>query len=301
MRRAVLLASALSLLAFMSCAGPESARPHQLKVVTTLFPLFDMARSVGAEQADVSLLLPPGIEPHAFEPSAGQVMRIYDADVFIYAGRYMEPWAEGIAQALSDRGKTVVDASQGIRLMTEEGEPAGAPDPHIWLDFDNARVMVAAIARALAQKDTAAAALYFRRAEDYAAHLLALDSTYRVTLAACPRREVFYGGHYAFGYLARRYGLTYLTAQGTSPDAEPTARYLAQLVDRIRQDRVRCVFYDELAGPRIAEVLAEATNARLIPLNAGHNLTRAQLNQGMTFFALLEQDLARLKLGLSAD
>ena len=286
------------------CSGPRAASPgqHKIKVVTTLFPLYDMARSIGADNAEVTLLLPPGAEAHSFEPKPSDIVKVGEADVFVYTGRFMEPWAADVVRAAAGKHLVVVDASRGTKMIPgvfhDVDEPPGSLDPHIWLDFDNAKQMVRNIAEALETKDSANRALYERRAGDYSRELTALDSAYRTTLAACKTREIVYGGHYAFGYMAARYGLEYFAAQGVSPDAEPTAQDLARLVEQIRKDKVKYVFYEELTSPKIAQTIAGETDAKMLLLSAAHNVTKDQLEKGLTFFDILKADLANLKTGL---
>lgn len=304
-RLAVLIATTCVLTALVACgSAPRAAGrgQHKVKVVTTLFPLYDMARSIGADNAEVTLLLPPGAEAHSFEPKPSDIVKVGEADVFVYTGKFMEPWAADVIKAAAGEHFVVVDASQGTKMIPgvfhDEDEPPGSLDPHIWLDFDNAKQMVRNIAEALETKDSSNRALYERRADDYSRELTALDSAYRTTLAACKTREIVYGGHYAFGYMAARYGLKYYAAQGVSPDAEPTAQDLARLVEQIRKDKVKYVFYEELTSPKIAQTIAGETDAKLLLLNAAHNVTKDQLEQGLTFFDILKADLANLKTGL---
>jgi len=108
----------------VTCGKPVDKGPgvQKLKVVTTLFPLYDFARQVGKERSDVSLLLPPGVEPHSFEPKPGDVLKLESADLFIYTGRQMEPWAETILKGLNTKRLVVVDDSAGI-LPGEDKSP----------------------------------------------------------------------------------------------------------------------------------------------------------------------------------
>ncbi len=300
----VIAVCTLVLASISSCkpSGEPSGVRHRIRVVTTLFPLYDMARHIGGDRADVTLLLPPGVEPHSFEPRPGDIFKINEADIFVYTGKFMEPWAEGIIQGAANKNLIVVDAGRGTKMIAgilhDSDEPAGSPDPHIWLDFDNAKVMTGNIARAFETMDSADRDFYRRNAGDYDRRLTDLDSAYRTALSACGRKEIIYAGHYAFGYLANRYGLKYLAAQGVSPDAEPTASDLVRLVNQIRKDRVRYVFYEELTTPKIAETLAAETGAEMLQLNAAHNLTRDQFEKGLSFFDILGRDLDNLKIGL---
>jgi zinc transport system substrate-binding protein len=314
----VVLSCVLSLAAItlFSCraAHEPSGRERRLQVVTTLFPLYDFARHVGGQRADVSLLLPPGVEPHSFEPKPGDVLKINKADIFVYTGPFMEPWAAGIIRGAQGHDLVVVDSSRGCLLRPETGA-ANAPqggaesappssggqasiDPHIWLDLGNARIMVKNILAAFVKKDPGHRGFYEENAAAYEAELRRLDERFRRGLAVCETRLFVHGGHYAFSYLARQYHLSYVSVYGFSPDAEPSPRHLAALVREVRQHRIKYVFYEELIQPRLAETIAEETGASLLPLNGGHNVTRAELDKGVTFISLLDHDLDNLRRGL---
>jgi zinc transport system substrate-binding protein len=302
------LVCAIVLIVFTSCKPvSKSAGNIQRKmiVITTLFPLYDMARNIGGDRAEVTLLLPPGVEPHSFEPRPGDIVKIAKADVFIYTGKFMEPWAADIIRRVTNKDLIIVDASAGTKMIPavfhDADEPAGTSDPHIWLDFDNAKIMVKNIAGSFQTKDSADSGYYQRRAADYSNKLTELDSSFRSTLSTCKNREIIYGGHYAFGYMASRYGLKYLAAQGISPDAEPTANDMANLVKQIKKDKIKYIFYEELTSPKIAETLAGETNVRLLMLNAAHNVTREQFDQKVSFFDILKNDLDNLKTGLECQ
>jgi zinc transport system substrate-binding protein len=280
----------------------EEARLYKINVVTTLFPLYDFAKNIGRTKVEVSLLLPPGIEAHSFEPNPSDLVKVNEADVFIYTGKFMEPWAEDIIKSVTNKNLIIVDASQGTKMIPGvlQGayEPAGSLDPHIWLDLDNAKIMVSNILHALETKDPANIDNYKQNSDDYHKKLTDLDSTYKTALALCKGKEIVYGGHYAFGYLAHRYALKYLAAQGFSPDAEPTARDLAILVEQIRKDNIKYVFFEELTSPKIAETIANETNTKLLLLNAAHNVSKDQFEQGTSFLDIMKSNLDNLKLGL---
>ncbi|MFA5184008.1 MAG: metal ABC transporter substrate-binding protein [Patescibacteria group bacterium] len=304
----------------------------KLKVIATLFPLYDMAKNIGGERVEVYQLLPPGLEAHSFEPKPSDIVRINEADVFVYTGRYMETWAEDIINGLASRDIKIIDTSRGVELAQadsgdgyeeelehgselgdesghhhdeaadqEDGHRHGGVDPHIWLDFSKAQIMVDNIAAALAEKDPANAEFYQNNALIYKDKLTAIDDDYRESLAGCRSRMVVYGGHYAFGYLSRRYGLEYAAAQGISPDAEPTASDLVSLVKQVREDDIKYIFYEELASPKIAETIARETDAKMLLLSAAHNLAKDQFDAGMSFFDVLNRNLDNLKLGLGCE
>jgi len=273
----------------------------KLTIVTTLFPLYDFAKNIGGEHVDVSLLLPPGVEAHSFEPKPSDIAKINSSDLFIYTGKFMEPWAQDIIDGLSNKDITIVDSSKGITLMGKDGHEHGGVDPHIWLDFDHDKTMIQTITEALSQKDPANAAYYQHNADEYQKKIGFLDEKYKSTLSQCKTNTIVYGGHYAFGYVASRYGLTYEAAQGVSPDAEPTAQDLIQLVEQIRKNNIQYVFYEELTSPKIAETLSYETKTTMLLLHAAHNVNKEDFKQNVSFLSIMEKNLDNLKIGLQCN
>jgi len=288
----------------------------KLQVVATLFPLYDFARNVGGDRAEVTLLLPPGMEAHSFEPKPADIVRISKADLFLYTNRAMEPWAEELVQGVGAKHLTVVDTSRGARLLKVaaedehgHGEAKGdgperyhraeaGIDPHLWLDFGNAQTMVDTIAAAFAAKDPANRDAYLANGAAYKAKLAALDDRYRAGLATCAKRGFLHGGHFAFGYLAQRYALRYESALAVSANAEPTPRKLAGLVKQMHEEGLSVIFAEELISPRTAETIARETGATILYLHGAHNVSRDDLARGVTFLALMDRNLENLRKGL---
>lgn len=281
----------------------EKAGVHKLRVVATIFPVYDFARSIAGDKAEVRMLLPPGVEPHSFEPKPEDIVRVASADLFVYTDRYMEPWAGDLLRGAGSRNVLVVEAGQGVRFLPlsageKEGHGHGGMDPHIWLDLANAQIMVDNIAAGMAAKDPANRGFYLERAAAYKGQLAALDLKFRDGLAACGTRQFLSGGHYAFGYLAARYGLKYVAAYDVSADAEPTPKRIAALIGQIRSTGLKYIFYEELIAPTVADTIARETGARLLELNGIHNVAKDELDRGATFLSLMERNLANLKVGL---
>ena len=314
-RAARVILAVLLAMSLVSCSGGHDDVPGpqrtKLKVVASLFPLYDFARAVGNGYADISLLLPPGVEPHNFEPTPADMAKLNSADVFIYTNRYMEPWAEAMLKG-TDRGRIlIVDASRGIDFLRQAGDEGGSQegkthghgeaqriDPHIWLDLGNAEKMLDTIRDAFISRDPVHRDIYLKNSGEYRAKLAMLDQKYREDLSACRKKVMVDGGHYTFGYLAARYGLKYLAAYGLSPEAEPTAGDLARISRIVRQEGLSHIFYEELLSPRIADTIARETGATLLRLHGAHNISREELREGTTFISLMEKNLDQLVTGL---
>ncbi|MBZ0157962.1 MAG: metal ABC transporter substrate-binding protein [Alphaproteobacteria bacterium] len=287
----------------------RGAETEKREVVASLFPLYDFARNVGGERAHVTLLLPPGTESHSFEPKPADIIALTRADIFIYTNKFMEPWVDDILKGVANKDLLVVNASSGLSLMEGSGEDGhdhdrehghghDPVDPHVWLDFSNAIRMVNTILEGFLQVDPAHGDIYRKNAEEYQAKLKALDEKFRSTLAGCGQKMFVSGGHSAFGYLARRYGLEYRAAYGFSPDAEPTPGELAEVARILKKNRLHYLFYEELLTPRVAEAIAAETGATLLKLHAAHNVSREEMERGVTFLSLMEENLESLRTGL---
>jgi zinc transport system substrate-binding protein len=303
-------------IAAMGCQKREAkegqapgAGTRRLNVVTTLFPLYDFAKAVAGDQAQVTLLLPPGVEPHSFEPKPEDMVRVSKADVVVYTNRYMEPWAVKMLGTIPTKPE-VVDAGKGVTLLkggekhehgTAEDADHGGIDPHIWLDFNNAQVMVQNIAEGLVRRDPAHRDLYLERAKAYQQELQKLDDDFKSGLAHCRTRTFLEGGHYAFGYLAHRYDLKYQSAQALNPDAEPTPQKLAQLVQEMRKNGLKYVYCEELLSPATADMIARETGAQVLLLNGAHNIRKGDLEKGVSFISLMRQNLENLKKGMGCQ
>lgn len=293
---------------------PEvSETAEKPKLVATLFPQYDFVREIAGDLVEVSLLLPPGVESHSYEPTPKDIAGITEADAFLYTGEVMEPWATKIIGNLGETEVKIVDLSQGITLLAateeegahedeEEGEAAheeGAYDPHIWLDPNNAKIMVSTLLETLIEIEPENEAVFRENAEAYLAELTALDLAFKDLFAKSETQTIYYGGHFVFGYFAKAYGLTTVSPyDGFSPDAEPTPKRIADLIDAMDQAKFKVIYYEELVDPKIARLVSQETGAEMVLLHGAHNLSKEELASGASYLELMKQNLEKLKLGM---
>lgn len=282
---------------------------NRLRVVTTLFPLYDFSRIIAGNRGNVSLLLPPGIEPHSFEPRPDDIMRIGRSSLFIYTNPAMEPWAVKIIQGSDHQKLRVIEAGSGVQYLKagqkhdhgHDGDSHGAEsdDPHIWLDFGNAAAMVDTILAGFVAADPSNAEYYDKNARSLKTALAGLDRRYREGLATCGTKTFLHGGHFTFGYLAHRYGLSYRSLSGVSSEAEPSAAAMADMVRLIRSTGVQYLFAEELLSPRMTEILADEAGVEILRLHGAHNLSKDDFQRGTTFIGLMDENLTQLQKGLA--
>lgn len=285
----------------------ELAKSGKIKIITSLFPLYDFSKNIVKNKADVKLLLPPGVESHSFEPKPSDMVQLNNSDIFIYTNKYMEPWAEDIVKGIESKKLLVVDSSRNI-VFAEESETHGKEhgnkekhsemDPHIWLDIDNAKIMVDNILAGIIQKNPANKDFYNKNADEYKSKLDLLDKKYKKGLAGCKKNIFINSGHSAFSYIARKYGLKYISVYGLSPDAEPTSKNLIKISKTLKENGLNHIFYEELIMPRMAETIAKETGAELLFLHGAHNVSKEDFEKGISFLALMENNLKNLKIGL---
>lgn len=290
----------MMLCSVVSCEkrGDGNERGKTIKVITSLFPVYDFAKNIGKDRAEVILLIPPGVEPHSFELKPADILKINQADIFVYTIGTMEPWVEDIVEAVDGEKPLIVEAGKGIAMIRKKGE-SGEIDPHIWLDFSNAQKLVDNILEGYLRVDFSNSSDYIKNAMEYKAKLAELDRKYKETLSLCKKDTIIHGGHFAFGYLAERYNLEYFSAyKGFSPDAEPSPGSLIKLIERMKRHELKYVFFEELITPRLAEAIAREANVKLLRLHGAHNITKDELVYGETFISLMEKNLANLKIGL---
>jgi zinc transport system substrate-binding protein len=282
---------ALAGLALAGCeSDPGRSKPQ---VVATVYPLWEFSRQVAGARADAVGLVPPGVEPHDWEPSPRDVSLAQRATVFVHSGTGLDAWSQKLLAG--DKGqRVVVNVSHGLPLIQIEG----VTDPHIWLDPVLARAEVQAIEAGLAQGDPSGRETYAANARVYLARLDALDQAFSAGLRECARRDVV-TAHAAFGYLARRYRLTQLPMMGLSPEAEPNPADMAALVKRARGLKVTHIFYEPLVSPRIAETLGREIGARPLPLNPVEGLTKQEAESGVGYIELMQANLVNLRTALA--
>lgn len=303
-----LFALLLTIFLLAACTAGEEAGSREdgrLKVVATLFPQYDFAREIGGEQADVRLLLPPGADSHAYEPSPSDIIAISQADVFLYTGPEMEVWAHSLLDGINRPDMRIVDLSEGLTFMENlDGDDHEGHDhlfdPHIWTSPVIAQEMARAIGDAFIEADPENASGYKTRTMQYIEKLSALDQEFREIVADGSRKDFIFGSRFACLYFAREYGLKYDSAFATcAGETEPSAQALARLITRIQEDKIPVIFYQELTDSKPAIAVAEATGAKPLLFHSCHNVTQEELDAGASYISLMEQNAVHLKEGLS--
>lgn len=317
---AIFTAAVLIVLCASACgsAGETDADGEsggKLQVVATLFPQYDFARNIGGDKVEVSMLLPPGTESHSYDPTPSDIISISNADVFLYTGSTMEPWASTILDGAASDTLTVVDLSEHATLLhegehdteisvyddgSEHSHEANEYDPHIWLDLSNASAMAESIADVFCELDPENEQYYRSNCASYVAQLDGLDAEFMALSESAPDGVIVFGGRFAYGYFVNRYNIKYVSAyESCSGESEPSVRKISEIISFVRENGIDVIYHEELSDPKVARSIASDTGAELLQFNTCHNVTSEQFENGTSFIDLMRQNLDNLKRGLA--
>lgn len=296
----ILLSLIMSFSTLYSCTEKEHQKDG-IKIVATLFPQYDIARNIAGDKAEIELLLPPGADSHSFDPSMQDIMRMNDADLFIYTGSQMELWSEPFAKNVPSTC-TVVDVSQGIELCSVSGHDDHDHinvDPHIWTSPVNYMKMANTVCNSLCTVDPDNAEHYKSNTEEYVKKLENLDEEIR-SVAEDNSKKLYFGGEFAFLYFVNEYGFSYSSLYDScSSHSEPSAKKIAEMITEMKKNGASVIFYPELSSAKAAKSVSQETGAKLLLLHSCHNLTEEEISSGEDYITLMYKNLSNIKEALS--
>lgn len=276
MRRALWSAILLLALALAAGCGGKAEAPGdgRLRIVTTTGQVADLAQRVGGERVQVTALMGPGVDPHLYKASAGDLERLLAADLVLSSGLHLEAKMGEVLEHMEGGTKSrAVAAAIPESLLLAPPEFKGAHDPHVWFDIRLWLYALDAVRDALAAKDPAHAAEYAARAAAYRAELEALDGEVRAAIATIPaERRVLITAHDAFNYFGRAYGLEVRGLQGISTVAEAGAADVQALAAFIAERRIPAIFVESSVSPKAIEAVLAAVRAREATVALGGSL-----------------------------
>lgn len=263
------------LLLCVNACQADSQQDRTIGVVVTLLPQAEFVEAVGGDRVKVTVMVPPGADPHTYELTPGQMVEVSNAKMYAKVGSGVEfelVWMDRLIQ--QNKGMLIVDCADGIQLMpmaedgyheTGEQEHHIGTDPHIWLSPDNAKIMVTNIYQGLVDIDPEGAAYYSKNRDNYLAKLDELDKELRDGLAGAKTR-LFIVFHPAWGYFAKDYGLEQVPIEVDGK--EPSVKNIAYLVEEANNHEIKVVFASPQFNPQSAQVIAKEIGGRVLLIDA---------------------------------
>lgn len=306
-------AAAAILAAFMllsvGCGAPNVKRSGKINVLCTVFPLYDWARNIAGNTAEVSLLNENGADMHSYQPTAADIVRLHSCDILIYTGGESEKWVAEVIKQSSNENLKALNLIEllGDKAVTEREEGAerrengDETDEHIWLSLKNAEILTDKIAAALSGADNKNKDIYKANAAKYAERLAALDKEYTEALKNAKHKAMIFADRFPFRYFTEDYGLDYYAAfPGCSAETEAsfeTVIFLAKKAD----ENGDCIFITETSNGDIAKAVNRNTakrNKKILTLDSMQSVSKKDIKNGMTYISVMQKNLETLKIGV---
>lgn len=312
----VAFASASILAACGSNTDSSTSDDKKTEIYTSTFATAAIAREIGGDQVNVKMIVPPGADPHSYEPTSKQLTEIAKGDLFLLTGTTLEPYSKKIQESLKGTDVRFIETSKDVTLLKsdatlhaheeeehtedeqaheEEGHDHGKYDPHVWLDPVNAKAMARSITVALSKEVPKDKATFEKNLKAFDQQADALDKEFKQAVADGSKKELLVT-HAAYGYLAERYGFTQLPIAGISPSDEPSQKQLAALVKEARMHDLKYVAFEETVSPKVARVIQKEIGAKSVTIHNLESVTKSQQNS--SYFKLMEENVQTLEQAL---
>lgn len=287
---------------------------HQ-KIITTNFVAYDFARAITGDDSNIRMLLKPATESHGFEPTPQDIIDITNADYFIYIGGESDEW---VADLLRDNN---IDEKKTLRLMDfvelkkeetkegmeaeeekegEEDEEEAEYDEHIWTSPRNAVSIIEAMRDRFIARDATKINEYTDNARKYTERIMQSDQKISDIVTRSSRKELIFADRFPFRYFVDEYGLDYYAAfPGCAEQTEASSKTIAFLVDKVKSDRISVVLKIELTSDNLAQTISAETGAKILTLNAAHNITQEDFDAKKTYADILEDNIKVLEEALN--
>ena len=328
---ALLLALFMLVGALAGCGKQDDTnKTDKLSIVTTIFPEYDWVREIlgdKADNAEITMLLDNGVDLHSYQPTADDIVKISDCDLFIYVGGESDGWVEDALRNAANRNMKVInllevlgdsvkteEIVEGMQEEEHEHEDAHAhddaeeheheeeADEHVWLSLKNAKMLVRVISKALQELDPDNKDIYAANADAYVKKLSALDAEYQAAVDAASNKTILFGDRFPFRYLVDDYGLRYYAAfVGCSAETEASFETISFLAKRVDEWKLPCVLTIEGAQHKIAETIVQNTttkNQKVLTMDSMQSTTTQDVKNGTTYLSVMEKNLSVLKEAL---
>ena len=307
----------------------DTNKTDKLSIVTTIFPEYDWVRAVlgdKADNAEVTMLLDNGVDLHSYQPTADDIVKISDCDLFLYVGDESDGWVDDALKNATNKNMKVINLLDvlGDSVKTEEVvegmqetehdhdhdhskevstfEDEEEKDEHVWLSLKNAEVLVNAISKSLQELDPDNKDTYAANAAAYIEKLSALDGEYQAAVDAATYKTVVFGDRFPFRYLVDDYGLRYYAAfVGCSAETEASFETVSFLAKKVDELKLPCVLTIEGAQHKIAETIVQNTaekNQKVLTMDSLQSTSSKDVANGTTYLSVMEKNLSVLKEAL---
>lgn len=303
----LILLTIILIINFSGCSNNietnKDVSESSLTVYTSFYSLYDFTSKIGGDKINVINLIPPGTEPHHWEPTPKDIVSLENADIFIYNGAGMESWIDDILNSLSNKSLITLEASKDVVLLEnthnheDNSHEESLYDPHVWLDPQNTKLQMKAIKDILIENDPDNKEYYLENYYYYANKIDELDMSYKEAIDTFTQKDIIVS-HSAFSYLCNAYGLNQVAIEGLNGDTEPSPGKMGEIVDYANANNVKVIFFAESVTNKVANTIANEVGAKVEVLNPLEVYTQDEIDAGADYFTIMESNLEKLKIAL---
>ena len=308
----------ITLFILASCTESKNA-----DIVTTMFPQYDFARQIVGDKMTVSLLIPPGAEIHDYEATSRDIVAIKESKLFIFTSMEIDTWINDETK-IGGENTIVLNLSTAYELMDHEGhdhvshpknlsfelaeddhDHEDENEIHYWTDPTTAIQLIQAILEKVIEIDPANQVYYEENAYLYIEEIEEIHYEMVEYLEAYEDSTIYFAGHNAMGAFAERYHLNIVSLfTDFKPDADLTSAELINFVNEVKSAITNYLFIEELVEPKAAnkiknELAKENFTLNLLVLHGYHNISKTEMEDGVTYSSLLQMNFNHLKMVLN--
>jgi zinc transport system substrate-binding protein len=319
----IFISVALLVAALVGCASKSNFSNNtidsKLNIVATIYPQYDFTRAIVGNKANLTMLVSPGASIHSFDPSPADIIKIKNADLFIYIGGDSDAWVEKILSSIDTSKMKVLRLMDFVKSVEEETVEGMEPeneeekesdskdkneepeyDEHIWTSPKNAITLINAILDYLCERDSANDDFYRNNARNYIGEIKNVEEEIASIVNSAKHKKLVVADKFPFRYFVDEFGLDYCAAfSGCSDQTDASASTIAYLVDIVKKDKIPYVFYAELGNQNVAKAISEQTGAGMLLLHSFQNVSKSDFEAGVTYISLMKQNADNLRKGLS--
>ncbi|MFN4214876.1 metal ABC transporter solute-binding protein, Zn/Mn family [Exiguobacterium sp.] len=332
MNKKLLTVAAAGTLLLGGCAndgesGASEETNDQLTVYASTFALKSIAEEIGGDRVQVEMVIPPGADPHTYEPTSRQMTEIAKADLFLTVGHDLEPYVESMEKSLAGEEVAFIKTAENVTLLAadktvhvhgedehgheddehgheedehgheedDHGHSHGQYDPHVWLDPMNAVSMAEAVEASFAEQAPDYKDEFADRLSAFKEEAEALDAELQAAVDAGSKKQLLVT-HAAYGYLADRYGFEQLPIAGLTPSEEPSQQALKRVIEEARAHDLTHIAFEDTVTPKVAEVVKNEIGAEAVTIYNLESVTKEQMEQ--SYFDLMRENVKALEIAL---
>ena len=297
----ILLAALTAVAVLCSCEREPLSDSGKLSIVTTIFPYYEFAREIAGDNAELTQLIPPGCEIHDYEPAPKDILKIRDADIFIYNGGESDEWVEDVLESIDSDVKIMCMFDYADLLFEEDIEhnKGDEYDEHIWTSLSNDIKFVKAISGEIEKLDKSNEDIYIKNTDNYLRKLNELKESFKAVVNKSSHKPMVVADRFPLLYFVKEYGIRFESAfPGCTSQTQPSIKTLTKLINYVRSNDIPAVFHIDNSSDSLARIICEDSIAVIKTFYSMHNITREQEKKGTTFTSLLELNLLSIKEAL---